>query len=236
MRSGARAAALTLVAIGLLAAPTLVEATTTPRWGWLGVRIRDLSEQEMEDISRRHGIREGFGAMIVEVLKDTPAEVSGLRSGDLVVGFRERLVVDTRTLLRVVAAAPVGEPITLTVLRREEGRRRVTVRLVPMPAPIVAERVAVEFGFAVRDPARDAAGGEPMAGRPVVAVVLAGGQAERGGLRVGDVVIEVNGRPTVTLEAAREALAQASLDGPLSLAVRRQSELLQLALPPPKSP
>ena len=42
--------------------------SATGRWGWLGVRVRDLSEQEMAEISTRHGIREGFGAMIVEVL------------------------------------------------------------------------------------------------------------------------------------------------------------------------
>src|SRR5262249_22736260 len=27
-------------------------------WGWLGVRIRDLSEQEMDEISQKHGLRE----------------------------------------------------------------------------------------------------------------------------------------------------------------------------------
>ena len=41
-------------------------------WGWLGVRIRDLSEQEMEEISQKHGLREGFGVVIVEVMKETP--------------------------------------------------------------------------------------------------------------------------------------------------------------------
>ena len=43
-------------------------------WGWLGVRIRDLSEQEMEEISQKYGLREGFGVVIVDVMKETPAE------------------------------------------------------------------------------------------------------------------------------------------------------------------
>ena len=54
---------------------TVVEARP---WAWLGVRIRDMSEQEMEEISARHGIREGFGVVIVEVMEDTPAARSGL--------------------------------------------------------------------------------------------------------------------------------------------------------------
>ena len=51
-----RVGALALLVIGLLGAA--VDAA--PRWGWLGVRIRDLSDQEVEEISKRFGLREGF--------------------------------------------------------------------------------------------------------------------------------------------------------------------------------
>ena len=94
-----------------------------PRWGWLGVRIRDLSDQEVEEISKKFGLREGFGAVIVDVIKEAPAEASGLSAGDVVVAFRGRPVVDTRTLQRFVATASIGETVPMTVLRRNEGRR-----------------------------------------------------------------------------------------------------------------
>ena len=73
-----------VLAVLLLAALTAPAMAATPRWAWLGVRIRDLSEQEMEDISKRFGMREGFGAVIVEVIKETPAAAAGLETGDLV--------------------------------------------------------------------------------------------------------------------------------------------------------
>src|SRR3989337_1186031 len=120
VRVAAAAGVLALVAWAGLAA-------AAGGWGWLGVRIRDLSEQEMEEISKRHGIREGFGAMIVEVLKETPAARAGLQDGDLVVAFKDRPVVDTRSLQRFVAATPAGEEVALTVLRAEEGRRALRV-------------------------------------------------------------------------------------------------------------
>jgi serine protease Do len=219
---------LLVVALSVGIAPAVV-VEATPRWGWLGVRIRDLSEQEIEEISRRHGLREGFGAVIVEVMKETPAEASGLRTGDLVVAFQGRPVVDTRTLQRYVASASVGETISLTVLRREEGRRRLSVRLGLMPSPIAAERVAAEFGFLLRQPEPQS---EPAGGRasavPSVAVVLQGSRAAAAGLQVGDVLVEVNGRPVVTVEAAREALLTVPLDGPLPLVVRRGDERVSL--------
>ncbi len=223
---------LVLVALLLLGSAGPVGAAP---WGWLGVRIRDLSEQEMEEISQKHGLREGFGVLIVEVLKETPAAKSGLANGDLVVAVRERPVVDTRTLQRLVAATPVGEELPLTVLRRGEGRQRVSVRVGVMPEAAAADRVAIEFGFLVRDPEGQAESGSVSrlgSGPPSVAAVVARGSAETAGLQIGDVLVEINGRPVLTIEAARQALLAVSLDKPLPLLVRRDDERLSLTLKP----
>lgn len=201
-------------------------------WGWIGVRIRDLSEQEMEAISLRHGIREGYGALIVEVLRDTPAARSGLRPGDLVVVFKDGPVVDSRSLQRLVATTPVGEEVFLTVLRGNEGRRRLQITLASMPPDVAAERVAAEFGFLIREAPSDAEIGPSLAGAPTVAMVLRGGRAEQGGLRIGDLIVEVNGRPVLSSQAVREALAGATLDQPLRLAVKREGEHIGLTLDP----
>jgi serine protease Do len=223
-----------LVASLFLAIALLVPAAeAATRWGWLGVRIRDLSEQEMEEISKRFGLREGFGAVIVEVIKETPAAAAGLQTGDLVVAFRDRPVVDTRSLQRAIASTTVGESVKLTVLRREEGRRPVQVKVGAMPDAVAAERVAAEYGFLVRDPEGQAElGGARPPAVPSVAVVLPRSRAERAGLRVGDVLTEVNGRPVVTLDAVREALLAAGPDGPLPLIVRRDQERVLVTLEP----
>ena len=142
VRQGLVALALLVVGLVPVAGPPAPEAAEPPRWGWLGVRIRDLSEPEMDEISSRHGIREGFGAVIVEVLKDTPAEAAGLRPGDLVVAVRGGPVVDTRALQRAIARSAAGDEVALTVLRADEGRKPVVVRLGVMPDAVVAERVA----------------------------------------------------------------------------------------------
>jgi serine protease Do len=217
----------------LLAALLATAAEAAPRWGWLGVRIRDLSEPEMEEISKRFGLREGFGAVIVEVIKETPAAGAGLRAGDVVVAIRERTVVDSRSLQRAVAATRVGETVKLTVLRREEGRRPMQIQIEAMPDAVAAERVAAEYGFLVRDPdGQPELGGARPPAVPSVAAVLPRSRAERAGLQVGDVLTEVNGRPVVTLEAVREALLAAGPDGPLPLVVRRDQERVVVTLEP----
>jgi serine protease Do len=220
---------LALLVFGLLAAAA---ADASPRWGWLGVRIRDLSEQEMDEISQKFGLREGFGAVIVDVLKETPAETSGLKSGDVVVAFRGRPVVDTRTLQRFIASATIGETVPMTVLRRTEGRRPVSVRLGTMPDNVVAERVAAEYGFFMREPEAqpELGGARPAAGPPAVAGVVPKSRAATAGLKPGDVLVEVDGRPVDTFGAVREALKGVVPDGPLSLVVRRDQERISLSI------
>ena len=222
-----------LVSLALLLAVLAPPAAAATRWGWLGVRIRDLSEQEMEDISKRFGMREGFGAVIVEVIKETPAAAAGLRNGDLVVAFRDRPVVDTRSLQRAIASTSVGETVRLTVLRSEEGRRPVQVQVGAMPDAMAADRVAAEYGFLVRDPeGQPELGGARPSAVPSLAAVLPRSRAERAGVQVGAILAEVNGRPVVTLAAVREALLAAGPDGPLPLILRRDQEQIAVTLEP----
>jgi C-terminal processing protease CtpA/Prc len=121
MRAGA-VLLLREVALVLLALAVTTATVNAAQWAWLGVRIRDLSEQEMDEISSRHGMREGFGVFIVEVMEGTPAQTAGMKSGDLVVAFEERQVTETRVLQRLIAASAPGKDVRLTVLRAE-GRR-----------------------------------------------------------------------------------------------------------------
>jgi len=219
----ARSIAAALCLLLLAAAAPAIDAA---QWAWLGVRIRDLSEQEMDEISSRHGMREGFGVFIVEVMEGTPAQTAGLRTGDLVVAFEERPVTETRMLQRLVAASAPGRDVRLTVLRAE-GRRRLDVRLAAMPRSVFGERIGAEFGFIVRDP-------EPGASTALsVSAVVPKSSADRGGLEAGDVIVQINDLAVVTRDALREALADAGLEAPLRLTVRRGGERLSLTLKAP---
>jgi serine protease Do len=225
-----RAAALLALLLLLSAA-----AAESRGWSWLGVRIRDLSEQEMDELASKHGIREGFGVVVVDVMDGTPAARAGLRSGDIVVAFEDRPVTETRELQRLIAAGPVERDARLTLLR-PEGRRAVSVRLAPMPRPVAGERVAAEYGFVLREPdgpQPELGGRRPGGGvAPLVSFVVRGSAAERAGLETGDVLVQVHDTPVVTRDAAREALADLSSESPLRLVVRRGDQRLSLEIPP----
>ena len=216
---------------GLLVIIALASVLDAAQWAWLGVRIRDLSEQEGDEISKRHGLREGFGVLIVEVMEGTPAEKAGLKNGDLVVGFEERPVTETRVLQRLIASAGAGRDVRLTILRAE-GRRRLDVKLASMPRSVVGERVGAEFGFVVREPETAGPSALSAVTVPTVSVIVPRSPADRAGLEVGDVILQVQETSVVTRDAAREALADLAPEQSLHLTVRRENRRLPLEIAP----
>ena len=228
-----RRPAATRLLVSLFALLVTAGTVEARAWSWLGVRIRDMSEQEMDELAGRHGIGEGFGVVIVDVMEDTPASRAGMRPGDIVVAFEGRPVTDTRLLQRLIARAPVDGDVRLTILRKE-GRKALPVRLMAMPRPVAGERIAAEFGFVLRE--ADAPAGQaapPPSSVPAVTFIARGGAAEKAGLEVGDVIVRVNDLAVVTRDAAREALGDLGLERPLKLTVRRAGEPVSLTLPAP---
>jgi S1-C subfamily serine protease len=197
----------------------------------MGVRIRDISEQEMESVSARHGVREGFGVVIVEVLEDTPAARAGMRNGDIVVALNDRPVTETRLLQRLIAAAGPDQEVRVVVLR-PEGRRPLSVRLTAMPRAAAGERVAVEFGFTLREGDLPGPGRapRPAAEAASVGAVIPKSAAALAGLQAGDAIVQINDQPVSTREAAREALADLDPSGPLRLVIVRGEQRLTLTL------
>jgi serine protease Do len=219
-----------MLAVVLLLSLGVSAGGAAERYGWLGIRIRDLAESETEELSVKLGVREGYGVMVAEILPDTPAQAAGLRAGDLIVAIDGRPVVETRELQRQVGATVAGKELPIVVLR--DGRRReVRIRVGEMPPDAVADRVAAEFGFLVRDAApEESPGSGPRPG--VVAAVLERSAAARAGLEVGDRFVAVNGATVASAEATRRELQNAPLRDPLRLRVERRGEALNLVLPP----
>ena len=51
--------------------------------GWLGVSIQEVTE----DIAKSFKLEKAEGALVAEVIEDSPAEKSGLERGDIVISF-----------------------------------------------------------------------------------------------------------------------------------------------------
>jgi serine protease Do len=171
------------------------------RRGWLGVRIKSVTE----DIAETLGIKENSGALISSVNEDGPAKKAGIEAGDVVVKFDGRDVTSTRGLPRLVSQTPIGKTVDIEVVRK--GTRhtlRVTVaRLIedddkdkdktrkPAGDNVPSTGNLIGLGLApIDDELRKKHGLDAKTKGVVVTEVDPQSPAAKRGVKVGDVIVE----------------------------------------------
>ena len=80
---------------------------------WMGISGIDLNPP----IARRYGISAESGFLVAEVVSEGPADVAGLRSGDVIVKAGSRLVAQTKDLLFALSKLPPGGNVRLEINR-----------------------------------------------------------------------------------------------------------------------
>ena len=160
--------------------------------GWLGIAGRDVEPAV--------GAAPRPGAVVGEVQDGTPARKAGLRAGDRVVAVDDRPVDSFADLRGRIAERAPGDKVRLTI-ERDGKPQELVVALGSLPSDDELRR-RVDPRRAPADP--DLYGpGEPRLGVEVepadggvrVKAVRSGGVAADLGLRPGDLLREVNGRP-----------------------------------------
>ncbi len=169
--------------------------------GWLGVSIQSIDESIAEGL----GLETDEGALVAEVVADSPASQAGLQAGDVIVRFADRQIAEAKDLSRVVAEQDPDSKVAMEVLRNGD-RQTMKVRLGDSPdAKVHAAAPAVDssgprLGLRLSDldgETRSRLGlGREVEGALVTAVEP-GSPAARQGLRPGDVVARV-GRVSVS--------------------------------------
>jgi serine protease Do len=90
--------------------------------GWLGVHIQGVTEEIAETL----GMKKAMGALVASLIKDGPAENSGIKAGDVILEFDGKPVPEMRKLPRIVAETEVDKPVKVIVWR--DGKK-VTVKV-----------------------------------------------------------------------------------------------------------
>ncbi|MDK2916239.1 MAG: hypothetical protein PWR25_796 [Euryarchaeota archaeon] len=99
------------------------------RRGYLG--IAGQSQALPQHLVLALGLTANQAVEVVSVNRASPAGRAGLRPGDMIVAINQTCVTCVDDLHRFLAAWPIAEPATLTIVR---NRRRITLPIVPAEA------------------------------------------------------------------------------------------------------
>ena len=95
---------------------------------WLGVIIQDLDSETADalDIDTRNG------ALIADVVKDSPAEAAGIQEGDVIIEFNGKSIANTANLKNVVSLSTPESTNRVKVIR-DGAPKTINVTLQELP-------------------------------------------------------------------------------------------------------
>ena len=167
--------------------------------GWLGVSIQHVTPE----LAKQFGLSDTKGALVSEVIENSPAAAAGLQSGDIITALDGKAIEGPSMLRNLVARISVGKVVKVDVLR---DRKTISVNATVTEQP---KEMAQTEEESVQGEGKGGAlaGVEVRALTPEIlrqlglpagsaGVVVAGvppaSPAENAGLQPGDVITEIN--------------------------------------------
>jgi serine protease Do/serine protease DegQ len=185
---------------------SLIETGAVAR-GFLGVELQDLEA----DLAQAFGVKDGRGAVILDIQPDSPAAKAGLEQGDVVVAINDRGIGNSSDLRLTVSQMLPGTSIRVGVLRDGESRE-IEVVLGRLEDGTVAtgrsssnELIKGVRVAPVSDELR-ARFSLPEGARGLVVIAVEGGSRFESVLPVGTVIEQINRTPVNDLRSGTSAL------------------------------
>ena len=165
---------------------------------WLGVETRPVLPGDIQ----RLGLRQSGGLVVEYPLPNSPAAESGLQTDDVIQSFNGQPVNAVYQLQRYVERAGIDK-VHEMIYAREGRRYRVEVFLQPLPPSQgllatqqggVASYIDTELGLLLVQATDQILGSLQLQGRQGMLVIatISGGRAERAGINVGTLIVEVD--------------------------------------------
>jgi len=162
---------------------------------WIGAVTATLTPEE----AKRLGLKANKGAIVVRVFAGSPAEVAGLRAGDVITSVADKPVDSREAFSTYTATVPQGQPLAISYMR-SGSTARANVRPTDAPGNLGMRILEDVAGLSVVDQSRSV----------VIDNVARNSRAERIGVSSGDVIVGVNGVEVTSTRQLNDELTKAA--------------------------
>ena len=197
--------------------------------GRLGVHIQEVTSE----LAASFGLDKKHGAVVSEVIDDSPAARAGLQVGDIILAVDGQKVEEMHRLPRMVAAKKPGTRVKLKVLRMAK-LLNIDVVLDDLEGDNgedishSSDDRLEDLGLAVRQLTPELAARQRLSldHGVVISRLDPDGRAADAGLRVGDVVLMVNNINVETVKGFKSSLQEGKAQPYIRFLVQRQQSRL----------
>jgi serine protease DegQ len=86
--------------------------------GWIGIEAQDITPELAESFGIDNKVQ---GSLIAGVLRDSPADVAGLRAGDILTKINGKTVTDSESMLNIIAVLKPKDKAKLEIIRNSQS-------------------------------------------------------------------------------------------------------------------
>jgi serine protease DegQ len=112
-----------------------IVATGTVTRGWVGIEAQDITPELAESFK----LPKARGSLIAGVLKNSPADIAGIKAGDVLLAINDKEIADSSSMLNIIAALKPNEEAVLQIARAEK-EIKINVIIGTRPKPVVAKK------------------------------------------------------------------------------------------------
>ncbi|MDF1526515.1 MAG: trypsin-like peptidase domain-containing protein [bacterium] len=165
----------------------------------LGLRVQEVTDAILEAF----GAGVSQGVIVSEVLEGGVAKDTGIKRGDIITRVKGRIVENVDSFYRISSVLPVGHEVPVVLIRDGlPSTFMVKVGELPARPRDGGVRLQTALGFSVDELTEKLA--EQLGYRYERGVLITRiarmSQADKAGLRPGDLIVKINGSPTPDLE------------------------------------
>lgn len=190
--------------------------------GWLGVVIQKVTPE----LAKSFNLKESEGALVSDVMEDSPAAKADIHRGDVIVSFDGQRIKEMEQLPKLVAATEVGKKAKLGLIRDGKNLEiEVVVGELKDERKAAGETPETEknHGLVVQNITPEIARHLNLKDQKGVIVtdIQPGSSAENADLRAGDIIVEINKKPIRSVVDFKELMKKASLKDGIIMLVKR---------------
>lgn len=199
--------------------------------GWLGVSIQKITPE----LAKQFDLREENGALVGDVIDNSPAEKAGLKRGDVIIEYDGKRIDEPHILRNMVANTIPGEERKVKVIR-DKRAMSFTVTIGELPADMqlssIGEYQNVMKGIGVQDINPDIAKKLKIPERikGVIVTDVDDESPAAGILMQGDVIQDINRKKISGMKDYKEVVSKIKSEEDVLLLVYRNGSSLFITL------
>ncbi len=201
--------------------------------GYLGVTVQPVDR----GLAESFGLDKTIGALVAEVMPDSPAAAAGFQAGDVILEFNGNPVEESSDLPPLVGRTSIGSEADVLIMR-EGDRQTLTVTVGALSDFDDNNQTEGPGQTSLSVNLRELTSSERkemgLGERGLLVEEVGQGAVAEAGIRPGDILLQLGPRPLKTVRDFEQAVTELPSGRPIAVQVRRGDSTLFVSMNLPK--